>query len=193
MHCLLLHSLFYHSATLLIFQPYFDLRLSTSAVVPKEVCYQAADAIVAIVTSYSELYSLRRTPSFVPYFVLIATIIHMVAVEADNPDDNARKRLLEGISHLEEMSKCHGFALRAISALRYLARRWKVDLSPEVGDPDVSEMDNTASAAPGQFYPDYTILQTLQSLQPILSSRDPQLFSSVPTQGLPNNALGFIR
>lgn len=118
----------------------------------------------------------------------------MVAVKADNLDADANQRLAEGVSYLEEMSECHGFALRAISALRYLAQRWEIVLSPELPeDQAISEMGQTSSAAQEKFYPDVTILQTLQSLQPILSSRDPQLFSSVPTQRLPNTTLGFIK
>ena len=183
-------SLFYHSCTLLLFQPFIELRFGTSAIVPREVCYQAAAAITAIVKSYSGLYTLRSTPSFVPYFVLIATIIHLVAIKDDHSNFDARSRLLQGISDLEEMARCHGFAVRAVIALRFLARRWDIDVPPDDRQKQEStEIDPPSSGIPERFSSDINILQILQSIQPVISSTDPHLFSPFPFQGLPLTAL----
>jgi hypothetical protein len=69
--------MYYHFATLLLFRPFIKLRIIDSMVSPKDVCSQAADAIQALSRSYSRLYTLKRTPSFVPHFVLTSSIMHL--------------------------------------------------------------------------------------------------------------------
>lgn len=61
---------------LLLFTPLMRLRIINSEIVPRDICRQAADALRDIIRSYSELYSLRRTPTFIPYFAVNSTIIH---------------------------------------------------------------------------------------------------------------------
>jgi hypothetical protein len=155
------------------------LRLGTSTVIPRDVCYQAANAITGIVKSYSDLYTLRRTPSFVPYFVLVSTIIHLVAVKNDPRNTDTRQKLSQGMSDLHEMAKCHGFALRALDAVRYMASRWGVEASHDVeGDRDMADISHGSTKIQGSSEPDVKILQTLQSIHPVISSQDHQLFSS---------------
>lgn len=75
--------MYYHFAILLLFRPLIKLRIIGSAILPRDVCAQAADAIQGLLRSYSQLYTLRRTPSFVPYFVLTSSIMHLaVGAEA---------------------------------------------------------------------------------------------------------------
>ncbi|KAI1474731.1 nitrogen assimilation transcription factor nirA [Daldinia eschscholtzii] len=74
--------MYYHFAILLLFRPLIKLRIIGSGILPRDVCAQAADAIQGLLRSYSQLYTLRRTPSFVPYFVLTSSIMHL-AVGAD--------------------------------------------------------------------------------------------------------------
>lgn len=114
---------------------------------------QAADAIQGLLRSYSQLYTLRRTPSFVPYFVLTSSIMHLaiaaskaappstdggpgieVAHErleaADSAIIRADPRVVssinQGISDLTEMAPCHHFAEQALNILRYLAKKWNI-------------------------------------------------------------------
>ncbi|OTA58928.1 hypothetical protein K449DRAFT_116197 [Hypoxylon sp. EC38] len=75
--------MYYHFAILLLFRPLIKLRIIGSAILPRDVCAQAADAIQGLLRSYSQLYTLRRTPSFVPYFVLTSSIMHL-AVGAES-------------------------------------------------------------------------------------------------------------
>ena len=152
------------------------------------MCNQAADAITGIVRSYSDLYTLRLTPSFVPYFVLISAIIHLVEIKITPSDRDKTDKLLQGISDLKEMAKCHAFADRAIDALHYLAQTWGVDISINKSSKD--SVDYITFALPDQFSPDISILQLLQHIQPVLSSEDHPLFSPFPMQGLPVVALG---
>ncbi|KAI1765794.1 fungal-specific transcription factor domain-containing protein [Hypoxylon sp. FL1150] len=69
--------MYYHFAILLLFRPLIKLRIIGSGILPRDVCSQAADAIQGLLHSYSQLYTLRRTPSFVPYFVLTSSIMHL--------------------------------------------------------------------------------------------------------------------
>lgn len=76
-------SMYYHFAILLLFRPLIKLRIIGSSILPRDVCAQAADAIQGLLRSYSQLYTLRRTPSFVPYFVLTSSIMYLaVGAEA---------------------------------------------------------------------------------------------------------------
>ncbi|KAH9897124.1 fungal-specific transcription factor domain-containing protein [Xylariomycetidae sp. FL2044] len=69
--------MYYHFAILLLFRPLIKLRIIGSSILPRDVCVQAADAIQGLLRSYSQLYTLQRTPSFVPYFVLTSCIMHL--------------------------------------------------------------------------------------------------------------------
>ncbi|GAO17293.1 hypothetical protein UVI_02044520 [Ustilaginoidea virens] len=144
--------MYYHFAILLLFRPLIKLRIIGSKIVPKDVCSQAADAIQGLLTSYSQLYTLRRTPSFVPYFVLTSSIMHL-AIGASTSDlvgsgdaqpadieqvvkTNPRvmAALKRGIADLAEMAPCHHFAEQALHILGHLARKWNIDVDFEGHD-----------------------------------------------------------
>jgi hypothetical protein len=169
--------MYYHFAILLLFRPLIKLRIIGSSILPRDVCSQAADAIQGLLRSYSQLYTLRRTPSFVPYFVLTTAIMHL-AVGAHNPTsestptsdsassavkaeagDTSRSRpgashsgsstesgassgttsaklnarvkeaINQGIADLTEMAPCHHFAEQALHILRYLAKKWNIEVN----------------------------------------------------------------
>ncbi|UNI22207.1 hypothetical protein JDV02_008116 [Purpureocillium takamizusanense] len=155
--------MYYHFAILLLFRPLIKLRIIGSKVLPRDVCSQAADAIQSLLTSYSQLYTLQRTPSFVPYFVLTSSIMHLAigaaaAQEgggkpgpdsrsggggggsastrsldesmkvAAKVDPHVSEALKQGIADLTEMAPCHHFAEQALNILRYLAKKWNIDV-----------------------------------------------------------------
>jgi hypothetical protein len=156
--------MYYHFAILLLFRPLIKLRIIGSCVSPRDVCSQAADAISGLLRSYSQLYTLRRTPSFVPYFVLTSSIMHL-AIGATSPGPphtggggessqsgqspqqshqgrggnsakvgpHAAEAINRGIADLTEMAPCHHFADQALNILRYLAKKWNIDVEVEVG------------------------------------------------------------
>ncbi|KAK8070388.1 hypothetical protein PG997_010591 [Apiospora hydei] len=193
--------MYYHFAILLLFRPLIKLRIIGSSILPRDVCSQAADAIQGLLRSYSQLYTLRRTPSFVPYFVLTSSIMHL-AIGASSPIQSATspaaasnpstakpegaeqhphghpsrpttssnssdaggggastpgrstasstatlsprvtESLRQGISDLEEMAPCHHFAEQALHILRYLARKWHIDIDlSKDGGPSQDEVD----------------------------------------------------
>ncbi|KAK0656235.1 fungal-specific transcription factor domain-containing protein [Cercophora newfieldiana] len=149
--------MYYHFAILLLFRPLIKLRIIGSSISPRDVCSQAADAISGLLRSYSQLYTLRRTPSFVPYFVLTSSIMHLAigatlsgeqqpgesestksGQSSQTPGRSSKfsprvvEAITRGIADLTEMAPCHFFAEQALNILRFLARKWniEVDITP---------------------------------------------------------------
>lgn len=54
-----------------------------SSIVPRDVCTEAADAVRGLLRSYSQLYTLRYTPSFLPYLTLISATMHLAAATVE--------------------------------------------------------------------------------------------------------------
>ena len=123
--------MYYHYAILLLFRPFTKLEIIGSGVSPVDLCAQAADALSALINSYSKLYTLRRTPSFVPYFVLTSSITHLVNLgnERSGPE-----LFRQGVADMREMTGWHGFAKTSLDILQYLAGRWGVDQAYEKDD-----------------------------------------------------------
>lgn len=127
-----------------------------------------------------------------PYFVLISTIIFLIAVKNDYRNTEIRRKLLQGIADLEEMAKWHGFTIRAIGAVRYLASCWGVDdINDNASSRDLTELLRPSSVIPDSICPDASILEMLQRIQPILSSNTPSLFSPFPMDRLSQDVLGL--
>ncbi len=122
--------MYYHFAILLLFSPFIKVRFVGSSISPNEVCLQAADAIMSLVRSYRQLYSLRRAPCFVPHIVLAAGIVNLVATDSTASIGGLTK-ILHCMTHLHEMSHSHGFASRAEQILRIIAHSWSVEISQE--------------------------------------------------------------
>ncbi|KAL1851051.1 hypothetical protein Daus18300_012660 [Diaporthe australafricana] len=72
-------------------QPFVKLRIKTSQktsqILPRDLCSDAANAIQGLCKSYSQLYTLERTPSFVPYFVLTSAVMHLAIAASGTPLD----------------------------------------------------------------------------------------------------------
>ena len=93
-----------------VFPVIYQVYIIRFVILPRNICDEAADAISAFVNSYSQLYTLKRTPSFAPYFFLTAVITYLIAYS----DAGIRsEKFLQGISDLTEMSGSHGFTSRA--------------------------------------------------------------------------------
>lgn len=133
-------SLYYQLALLLLFRPFSKLRFIGSKITPWEVCSQAADAIQSLVSSYAKLYSLRRTPTFVPYFTFASATtrldISSISTRLDSsksstyqPDSerpDIRDALKLDIDHLTEMAPYHSFATHALQKLHCRAHEWNL-------------------------------------------------------------------
>ncbi|KAK4178263.1 fungal-specific transcription factor domain-containing protein [Triangularia setosa] len=177
--------MYYHFAILLLFRPLIKLRIIGSGVSPRDVCSQAADAISGLLRSYSQLYTLRRTPSFVPYFVLTSSIMHLAIGAARSEERNrgveggsssnqsvgravqidprVADALSRGIADLTEMAPCHHFAEQALNILQFLAKKWNINVEIEAAeanipeDPDLAESSIRPSTSSLNFFaPDFS-------------------------------------
>ncbi|KAJ0131912.1 hypothetical protein HZ326_25000 [Fusarium oxysporum f. sp. albedinis] len=147
--------MYYHFAILLLFRPLIKLRIIGSKILPWDVCTQAADAIQGLLRSYSSLYTLRRTPSFVPYFVLTLSIMHLatsaMTIKPDltkgdmetaaKVEPHVAEAITQGIADLTEMAPCHDFAKQALNILRYLAQKWNIEVENSVDKLTAEEYD----------------------------------------------------
>lgn len=137
--------MYYHFAILLLFRPFIKLKIALSSIVPRELCLEKANAISQHLHAYAKLYTLKRTPSFVPYFVLTSCIMHL-AIAATGPrsahprgsmsappeiEPGVSQAIIQGIADLTEMTKCHIFAEKALNIVRYLAMKWGVNITTE--------------------------------------------------------------
>ena len=178
--------MYYHFAILLLFRPFIKLGIIGSSVSPRDVCKQAADAIATLVNSYSQLYTLRRTPCFVPYFVLTSGITHLVTLSTEG---GGPKRVHQGISDLRVMAGCHGFARRGRDILTYLAFSWKIDVAIAQDGDDKSKVDpkmlgRPRSTSANMFAPNVQSEDILDGIGPAVLNQD-QLFWPFPLQGRP--------
>jgi hypothetical protein len=180
--------MYYHFAILLLFRPFINLQITSSGVSPRDVCNQAADAIAALVNSYSQLYTLRRTPSFVPYFVLTSSITHLVTLGISG---GGPEHLQQGISDLKVMSGCHGFAQRARDILIFLAYDWKIEVAIDENDDDKSGMKvdpktlgRPRSSSSNFFAPNIGMKDIMGGISPEKRQNNP-LFWPFPLQGRP--------
>ncbi|KAK4187241.1 putative transcription factor [Podospora australis] len=165
--------MYYHFAILLLFRPLIKLRIIGSSISPRDVCLQAADAISGLTRSYSQLYTLRRTPSFVPYFVLTSAIMHLAigATRSHEPPPSAgddstpggqspqvlqakvgvEPRVIDaitrGLADLTEMAPCHHFAEQALHILRYLAKKWDIEVDIKTAPGQKAPQDPQDDAA----------------------------------------------
>lgn len=177
--------MYYHYAILLLFRPFIKLSLIGSGVSPRDVCNQAADAISALTSSYAQLYTLRRTPSFVPHFVLASSITHLVTL------GNAKtgvEKVTQGITDLREMASCHGFAARACNILRHLAKKWDIEVphdSKEPIEPDI--FDAQARPSPNSLNQFCTQVDEADMMRGIglAGEEENPLFWPFPMQGRP--------
>jgi hypothetical protein len=181
---LTLPSMHYHFAILLLFRPFIKLDIVGSGVAPRDVCAQASDAISALVKSYTQLYTLRRTPSFVPYFVLNSSITHLVTLGNSRPGP---EQLRQGLADLKEMTNCHAFAVRALDILRFLVRYWKAKgLNPEESEEfdDIKSLCRPRSKSLNQFCPNVSSPDITSGIGQPKQDETP-LFCPFPLQGRP--------
>ncbi|ATY58887.1 pathway-specific nitrogen regulator [Cordyceps militaris] len=139
----------YHFSILLLFRPFLRLDIIGSAVVPKKVCLQSANSMSALLRWYAQLYTLKRTPTFLPYFILTSSVTLLsIGILTARPnadgrgttvDPNIIDNVQQGMDGLAEIAPCHQFAEQAVSILSLLAQNWNIDLQIGAGatmDPD---------------------------------------------------------
>lgn len=180
--------MYYHFSILLLFRPFIKLEIVGSGVSPRDVCSQAADAIMALTNSYSQLYTLRRTPSFVPYFVMAASIAHLVTLGTGR---GGPESLHQGVADLKTMAACHGSAIRARDILKFLAVQWEIEviIDDEDGE-DLTMVCKPQTTSFNQFCPNIDSSDMKSTIKPLQSEEENPLFWPFPMQGRPLLGIG---
>lgn len=178
--------MYYHTAILLLFRPFVKLEIIGSGVSPRDICLQAADAISTLVKSYSELYTLRRTPSFVPFFVLTACLAHAVAFGNSRCDS---EKLRQGIADLKELASCHGFSNRALEIVHFLIKHWGIQGIVEDGGEKEEGICKPRSTSLNLFCPNVRSFDMMTGIGATDGDENP-LFWPFPLQGRPLIRIG---
>lgn len=168
----------------MLFRPFVKLRFIGSETSPSSVCAQAADAVTTLVRSYDKLYTLQRTPSFVPYIVLASSISHLAMGR-----EFGSGQILQGVRDLRDMRSCHGFSQRGLDIIRVLAQQWDMgDFGDEIKREShdereivtVQDLCRPLTTRTNIFCPDMG--DSFAGMGPMGVSA---LFSPFPMQGLP--------
>ena len=127
---LLMH-MFYQLLYIHLYRPFLKYTRSTSPlpahVSPRKYCTQAAGTISKLFRLYKRTHGLRQICNIAIYIVHTACTIHLLNL----PDKNARRDIVHGVKHLEEMGDCWTAARRTLRILNLCAEKWKVDMPEE--------------------------------------------------------------
>lgn len=123
--------MFFHLLYIHLFRPFLKYNPSTSPlpthVSPRKICTQAAGSISKLMRLYKRVYGLRQICNIAVYIVHSACTIHLLNL----PERTAKRDIIHGVKHLEEIAEDWLCARRTLSILSVLARKWNIDLPPE--------------------------------------------------------------
>ena len=114
-----------------LFRPFLKYSPDNSPlppnVSPRKQCTQAAAMISKLLRLYKRSHGLRQICNICVYIAHSACTIHLLNL----PDKNAKRDIIHGIKHLEEIAEGWLCARRTLGILSVLAKRWKVELPEE--------------------------------------------------------------
>jgi hypothetical protein len=123
--------MFFHLLYIHLFRPFLKYNPSTSPlpshVSPRKLCTQAAGSVSKLMRLYKRTYGLRQICNIAVYIVHSACTIHLLNL----PEKTAKRDIIHGVKHLEEIAEDWLCARRTLSILSVLARKWKIDLPEE--------------------------------------------------------------
>jgi hypothetical protein len=126
--------MFFHLLYIHLFRPFLKYNPSTSPlpshVSPRKFCTSAASAISKLMRLYKRTYGLRQICNIAVYMVHSACTIHLLNL----PDKAAKRDIVHGTKHLEEIAEDWLCARRTLSIISVLARKWKIELPEEARD-----------------------------------------------------------
>lgn len=114
-----------------LFRPFLKYTQATSplpaTVSPRKLCTQAAAMISKLLRLYKRSHGLRQICNIAVYIAHSACTIHLLNL----PEKNARRDIIHGVKHLEEIAEGWLCARRTLGILSVLARKWNVELPEE--------------------------------------------------------------
>ncbi|OJD35652.1 fungal specific transcription factor [Diplodia corticola] len=128
---MLVMHMFFQLLYIHLFRPFLKYNQTTSPlppnVSPRKLCTQAAQSISKLLRLYKRSHGLRQICNVAVYIAHSACTIHLLNI----PDKNARRDIIHGVKHLEEIAEGWLCARRTLSILSILARKWRVELPEE--------------------------------------------------------------
>ncbi|RYF46464.1 MAG: fungal specific transcription factor domain-containing protein [Cytophagaceae bacterium] len=116
-----------------LFRPFLKYNPNNSPlpahVSPRKLCTQAAAMISKLLRLYKRSHGLRQICNICVYIAHSACTIHLLNL----PEKNAKRDIIHGVKHLEEIAEGWLCARRTLGILSVLAKRWKVELPEEAG------------------------------------------------------------
>ncbi|PHH64636.1 hypothetical protein CDD81_4247 [Ophiocordyceps australis] len=123
--------MFFHLQYIHLFRPFLKYRPSASPlpphVSPRRICTAHAAAISKLMRLYKRCYNLRQICNIAVYMTHSACTIHLLNL----PDKTARRDMIHGVKHLEEIAHDWLCARRTLSILSVLARKWQCSVPDE--------------------------------------------------------------
>ncbi|PSK59276.1 hypothetical protein B9Z65_3600 [Elsinoe australis] len=148
--------MFYQLLFIHLFRPFLQYTASTSplppTVSPRKLCTGAATTISRLFRLYKRSYGLRQICNICVYIIHTACTIHLLNL----PDRDARRDIIHGVKHLEEIAESWPCARRTLAILSTLGRQWKIEMPEEASavlarcktkfDPYLEKQTNTSPA-----------------------------------------------
>lgn len=171
---ILMH-MFYHLQYIHLFRPFLKYGPSTSPlpqhVSPRRICTANAGFISKLMRLYKKLYNLRQICNIAVYMLHSACTIHLLNL----PEKTARRDIIHGVKHLEEVAEDWPCARRSLSIISVLARKWNCEL-PEEASAVLKRTDekygllvttdvpspNKAALSPPSFHASPTLMQSIE-------------------------------
>jgi hypothetical protein len=111
-----------------LYRPFLKYTRSTSPLPshasPRKFCTQAAGAISKLFRLYKRTYGLRQICNIAVYIIHSACTIHLLNL----PDENAKRDIVHGVKHLEEIGESWTCARRTLRVLSISAEKWKLEV-----------------------------------------------------------------
>ncbi|KAF9874800.1 nitrogen assimilation transcription factor nira [Colletotrichum karsti] len=123
--------MFFHLQYIHLFRPFLKYSPGASPlpshVSPRRICTANAGAISKLMRLYKKTWNLRQICNIAVYMIHSACTIHLLNL----PEKTAKRDIIHGVKHLEEIAEDWPCARRTLSIISVLARKWKVELPEE--------------------------------------------------------------
>ncbi|TGJ85052.1 hypothetical protein E0Z10_g3699 [Xylaria hypoxylon] len=127
---ILMH-MFFHLQYIHLFRPFLHYAPKASPlpphVSPRRICTANAGAISKLMRIYKKIYNLRQICNIAVYMLHSACTIHLLNL----PEKTARRDIIHGVKHLEEIAEDWLCGRRTLSIISVLSRKWRVELPDE--------------------------------------------------------------
>ncbi|KAF2009922.1 hypothetical protein BU24DRAFT_436817 [Aaosphaeria arxii CBS 175.79] len=128
---MLVMHMFFQLLFIHLFRPFLKYNPNNSPlpshVSPRKLCTQAAQMISKLLRLYKRSHGLRQICNIAVYIAHSACTIHLLNL----PEKNAKRDIIHGVKHLEEIAESWLCARRTLGILSVLAKNWKVELPEE--------------------------------------------------------------